>query len=231
MPATGPRPPPMDRRPSLMPTGNGGPPPRAMPVQPQPSPSSVPPASPTGPSSPPPAAAPPIPRTAGVATAPPPVGSGAQTGGPPNFAASARPVVNGGRPPRPPAMRAPPQQPTTGRPGEMASAKPAAPNASSSAAAPNPVDAMRSAELAAALGATPATGNTSSAGPRTAPTAPAETQARATQTRHLEARHVAMASLSPAVAQSLARLAGKADAAPQDAGGPPPKVAGSKAAE
>ena len=231
MPATGPRPPPMDRRPSLMPAGNGVPPQRVAPVQPQPSPLTGGLVPPAGPGGPPPAAAPSIPRTAGAATAPPPVGSGAPVGGPPNFAApAARPAANGG-PPRPPGMRTPPQQPTTGRPSDTAPTHQAAPNAPSPAATtapPNPVDAMRSAELAAALGGEPATANTNGGGPRTTP---AETPARAAQVRHLEARHVAMASLSPAVAQSLARLAGSADAAPQEAGGPRPKVAGPKAAE
>jgi hypothetical protein len=71
-------------------------------------------------------------------------------------------------------------------------------------------------------------GNGNGAAPRSAP---AEALGRTTQSPQLEARHAAMASLSPAVAQSLARLAGKADAPPSDVEDALPRVLRSKAAE
>jgi diguanylate cyclase (GGDEF)-like protein/PAS domain S-box-containing protein len=215
MPMNPPRVVPMDRSPPPIATGGNAPSSRVPPVQPQPAPAAAP---PLGQNGPPPGAAPPMPRSAGVATAPPGMVSAAQAGVPPNFAAAPRPPPNGG-PPRPPGARTPPPQPTTGRHGE-----PAAPHQTP----PFAIDPARTVEAPAGPASAPAMGNGNGAAPRSAP---AEALGRTTQSPQLEARHAAMASLSPAVAQSLARLAGKADAPPSDVEDALPRVLRSKAAE
>lgn len=174
----------------------------------------------------PPAVAVPTPRTGGSRTTPP---MSPETQAP--VAASARPTT---RQPTPAASRPPAMPPTASHmaarvseavPSNASNAKAGAPMA---AAPPIPSDPFWTGETATALASAVAAGDASGTPPRSMAGDPVGRPLRPAQ---LEARHAAMASLSPAVAESLARLAGKADAPSHEAGGSAAKIARPKAAE
>ncbi|MGD9803186.1 MAG: EAL domain-containing protein [Hyphomicrobiaceae bacterium] len=220
LPPTGPGPATMDRAPPPISAGGGSAGPRVNTGQPPP---------PLG-HSPPPSngqAVPPRPASAPVA---PQIHPAMQANAIGNAIGGARPAANGT--PRPPAMRSPPLQPTT-RPTEPKQSH--APHVQPAFHAPparphsgNGGGGRPAEPLAVAAGASGAAGPSGSL-PRAAL---GETTGPPTQPVRRAVRHAeAMASLSPTVAASLDRLAGKADARRQDSNGPPPRSERPKAAE